>query len=179
MAQKYKYDSFGNLKYHGHKVKQPYTFTGREYDSETGLYYYRARYYDAKLGRFISFDPILHPANGQSIYSRCGQVQNIFIPSFQSLKENPQNLHPYVYVGNNPVNLVDPLGLGNPYRCEILKTICMEYCATECEGNSEEYFLCLGWCEGPGKIACIRSPGRGKYPENPYCKDEDECKDKK
>ena len=50
VVQTYEYDSFGNMKQHGHKVKQPYTFTGREYDSETGLYYYRARYYDQKLG---------------------------------------------------------------------------------------------------------------------------------
>jgi RHS repeat-associated protein len=35
-----------------------YAFTGREWDSNAGLYYYRARYYDPKLGRFISEDPI-------------------------------------------------------------------------------------------------------------------------
>jgi len=33
-------------------------FTSREYDRESNLYYYRARYYDAELGRFISRDPI-------------------------------------------------------------------------------------------------------------------------
>jgi RHS repeat-associated protein len=33
-------------------------FTGREWDPETNLYYYRARYYDPKVGRFISEDPI-------------------------------------------------------------------------------------------------------------------------
>jgi RHS repeat-associated protein len=35
-----------------------YAYTGREWDAETGLYYYRARYYDPKLGRFISEDPL-------------------------------------------------------------------------------------------------------------------------
>ena len=33
-------------------------FTGREFDSETGLMYYRARYYDPQMGRFLSEDPI-------------------------------------------------------------------------------------------------------------------------
>jgi RHS repeat-associated protein len=35
-----------------------FAFTGREYDRETGLYYYRARYYDPGIGRFLSEDPI-------------------------------------------------------------------------------------------------------------------------
>jgi RHS repeat-associated protein len=58
-------------------------FTGREWDPETGLYYYRARYYDPKIGRFISEDPIDFEG-GVNFYS---------------------------YVENNPVNLVDPEGL--------------------------------------------------------------------
>lgn len=57
-VQYYEYDSFGNLHDRKNRIKQPYTYTGREYDRETGLYYYRARYYDAMEGRFISEDPI-------------------------------------------------------------------------------------------------------------------------
>jgi hypothetical protein len=34
-------------------VPQPYLYTGREYDRATGLYYYRARYYDPETGTFI------------------------------------------------------------------------------------------------------------------------------
>lgn len=34
-----------------------YAFTGREWDADTGLYYYRARYYDPRIGRFLSEDP--------------------------------------------------------------------------------------------------------------------------
>jgi RHS repeat-associated protein len=33
-----------------------FAFTGREWDPEAGLYYYRARYYDPKIGRFLSED---------------------------------------------------------------------------------------------------------------------------
>jgi RHS repeat-associated protein len=39
----------------------PFAFTGREYDVETGLYYYRARYYDPHTGRFLSEDPSASP----------------------------------------------------------------------------------------------------------------------
>jgi RHS repeat-associated protein len=72
------YDAFGN----GGTVTG-YGFTGREFDPETGLLYYRARYYDPKIGRFISEDPI-------------GLSAGI-------------NFYSYVY--NDPVNLVDPFGL--------------------------------------------------------------------
>ncbi len=61
----------------------PYMFTGRRYDGETGLYYYRARYYDATLGRFISADPISY-AGGINLYA---------------------------YVNNNPITWLDPMGL--------------------------------------------------------------------
>jgi len=58
-------------------------FTSREYDRESGLYFYRARYYDPSLGRFVSQDPI-------------GITDDV-------------NL--YAYVGNNAINRVDPTGL--------------------------------------------------------------------
>ena len=58
-------------------------FTGREWDPETGLHYYRARYYDPKSGRFLSEDPI----------------------GFQG------GINFYAYVDNNPVNFFDPTGL--------------------------------------------------------------------
>ncbi|TAN40871.1 MAG: type IV secretion protein Rhs, partial [Nitrospirae bacterium] len=83
VVQTYDYDAFGNMKKYEQKIKQPYTYTAREYDSEIKLYYYRARYYDAKVGRFISKDPI----------------------GFEG------GINFYLYVGNNPVNLVDPTGL--------------------------------------------------------------------
>jgi len=48
------YDSFGNST--GSSYTR-YTYTGREFDSDTGLDYYRARFYDPQIGRFISEDP--------------------------------------------------------------------------------------------------------------------------
>jgi RHS repeat-associated protein len=64
-------------------------FTGYERDSETGLDYAQARYYANTQGRFTSPDPF---AGSATI-------------------GNPQTFNRYVYCGNNPVNLTDPLGM--------------------------------------------------------------------
>ena len=48
-----------------------YYFTGREFDKASGLYYYRARYYNPELGRFMSPDPI-GPDDGPNLYTYCG-----------------------------------------------------------------------------------------------------------
>ena len=50
------YDAWGSLQ--SGSDSRGYSFTGREWDPETALYYYRARYYDPSNGRFISEDPI-------------------------------------------------------------------------------------------------------------------------
>jgi RHS repeat-associated protein len=53
------YDSFGKITSQSNPaVEFRYGFTGREFDAETGDYYYRARYYDAGVGRFIGEDPL-------------------------------------------------------------------------------------------------------------------------
>jgi RHS repeat-associated protein len=112
MIKKYAYDSFGNVKPQRAGIGRPYTYTAREYDHETGLYFYRARYYDPKVGRFLSRDPVLHPALGD--FKKCGennlQLQNS-APSFDDLQKEPQNLNPYAYTRNNPINFSDSLGL--------------------------------------------------------------------
>ncbi|MEP6569529.1 MAG: DUF6765 family protein [Acidobacteriota bacterium] len=74
------YDSFGNS---AGSTRTRYGYTGRERDPDTGLMYYRARWYDPQTARFISEDPI-GLAGG---------------------------LNQYGYVGNNPQNKTDPSGL--------------------------------------------------------------------
>ncbi len=81
-AQRYTYDAFGLPKVTT-SFKNSYQFTGREWDRETGLYYYRARYYDPLVGRFVSRDPI-------------GIRGGINV---------------YAYTNNNPLTFTDPLGL--------------------------------------------------------------------
>ena len=77
------YDPFGTMDSTSSAVSGP-AFTGREWDSETGLYHLRARYYSSDVGRFVSNDPI----------------------GF----EGGVNL--YKYSDANPTSVVDPSGLG-------------------------------------------------------------------
>ena len=94
----YVYDAFGKIVQQTGTVENPYTFTAREWDEKAGLYYYRTRYYDANVGRFISEDPI-GLAGGINLY--------VYVDSVgKPLTET--NL--YLYTGNNPVNFIDPTG---------------------------------------------------------------------
>ena len=83
VVQTYEYDAFGKIVQQTGSIENSYTYTGREWDAEAGLYYYRARYYDPILGRFINGDPIGFAGGDVNFY---------------------------VYVQNNPVNFVDPEG---------------------------------------------------------------------
>jgi len=83
VSDSFVYDSFGNVTSSTGSFAQPFRYTGREWDAETGLYYYRARYYDPQIRRFISSDP-----------SGFGG-----------------GLNSYAYVGSNPISLIDPSGL--------------------------------------------------------------------
>ncbi|GIW96382.1 MAG: hypothetical protein KatS3mg110_4423 [Pirellulaceae bacterium] len=54
-----RYESFGRITSETNAaVDFLFAFTGRERDEESGLFYYRARYYDPAVGRFISEDPL-------------------------------------------------------------------------------------------------------------------------
>ncbi len=78
----YEYDVYGQPGAADPDHPNPFAFTGRRFDPETGLYYYRARYYNPTLGRFLQTDPIGY-GDGMNMYAYCG---------------------------NGPVNAVDALG---------------------------------------------------------------------
>jgi RHS repeat-associated protein len=85
IIESYSYDPYGNITHHTKTLEtyNPYGYTGREIDTDD-LYYYRARYYDPTIGRFITPDPIGFAGGDTNFYR---------------------------YVGNDPVNFTDPSGL--------------------------------------------------------------------
>jgi len=83
-AKTYTYDSYGKLNAFTGALTNQFQYTGREFDSEMGLYFNRVRYYDPAIGRFISEDPIGFMGSGINFYA---------------------------YVYNSPLNFVDPFGL--------------------------------------------------------------------
>ncbi len=97
----YTYDSFGRTQ-PCTAVTNPFAYAGREYDSESGLYYMRARYYDPVTGRFASVDPL--NLTGRVLQAQYGGSGALLA------QRSPQQLNPYSYGINNPLGFRDPSG---------------------------------------------------------------------
>jgi RHS repeat-associated protein len=82
----YEYDAFGNLIAISGSTPNAYLYRGERYDSDLGLYYLRARWYNPATGRFMTRDP------------------------YQGSIHDPASLHRYNYTSANPVNFIDPSG---------------------------------------------------------------------
>ncbi len=84
VVRTYEYSAFGEILSQTGTLANPFTYTARELDTESGLYYYRNRYYSPEMGRFMTHDPI-YWFGGVNLY---------------------------LYVFNNPLAFVDPFGQG-------------------------------------------------------------------
>jgi RHS repeat-associated protein len=160
-AATYTYDSFGNLTASTGSLTNSFRYTGREFDTETSLYYYRARYYDQNVGRFISEDPLRFRAG----------------PNF------------FAYVGNNSVNRVDPRGLGpngspatsdgrpDPCRDAYEKSLAKAHCNFQaCADDAARlYSHCVADCyeQCPGSEDLFSGHGHGCFRRcNAKCADQ-------
>lgn len=81
VQQNYDYDPYGNPISLSVSVVNPFQFAGQYGDSESGLYYMRARYYEPSSGQFVARDPAV-----------------------------VRTRQPYAYVADSPLNHVDPTG---------------------------------------------------------------------
>jgi len=83
MVELYEYSVYGQVAASDADHPNRFMFTGREFDKDTGLYCYRARYYHPEVGRFLQTDPVGYDA-GANLYRYCR---------------------------NNPIRMLDPMGL--------------------------------------------------------------------
>ena len=83
---RYSYDAFGHTRQQTGTSANSFGFTGHEKDDATGLYYFKARFYDPDTGRFLSQD------------------------SYEGTTDTPPSLHKYLYAYSNPLVYVDPDG---------------------------------------------------------------------
>ncbi|WP_244157874.1 RHS repeat-associated core domain-containing protein [Paenibacillus typhae] len=86
VVNNYVYDEWGTITSQTEGITNSFKYAGESYDSETGLYYLRARYYDPSTGRFINED------------------------TYEGQIDNPLSQNLYTYVHNNPLIYVDPMG---------------------------------------------------------------------
>ena len=87
----YDYDAWGNAVNTAGSTPNVYLYGGDQYDTDLGLYYLRARYFNPLTGRFLTRDP----------YQPCGCA---------SCGRDPATLHKYLYAAADPVNHSDPTG---------------------------------------------------------------------
>ncbi len=129
VTKSYEYDAFGIEKEQSVTDTNPFRYCGEYYDTETGTYYLRARYYDPSIGRFTQQDThwntanMIYGDNPNKINEREDALslkQYTYVPSISSIMQSG-NL--YVYCGNNPViyldttgNLVEIMHYKNPDR---------------------------------------------------------------
>ena len=149
----YNTDAFGNSVTTSGNLVNPFRYTGREWDAETGLYYYRARYYDPASGRFLSEDPI----------------------GFKG------GIGFYTYTRNDPTDLLDPSGLSpkrlppNQTKTRVCNGAEQAQCSQTCAAQGKTAESCRvaqhwgiirwkdgiqveGWINGPMSCSCNEPP---------------------
>jgi RHS repeat-associated protein len=120
VTDRYDYDAFGNVVSQAGRTPNVYLYSGEHNDTSLGLLYLRQRYLSLPTGRFLTLDPF------------AGRVSD------------PQTLHKYAYVKNNPTNLVDPTGLDfeASYGRQVEQEVNSQYLSSH--PNVEHPFISFG-----------------------------------
>ena len=105
ITQHTEYIAFGEVLFEEHSTSRtmPYLFNGKELDTETGLYYYGARYLDSKTSLWLNTDPL-------SGYNPIQETEHYIDGQHNNGVFNPMNHNTYGYTYNNPIIYIDPNG---------------------------------------------------------------------
>jgi RHS repeat-associated protein len=121
LAQTYTFDSFGNQTASSGSLTNFFRYAGREFDTETNLYYDRARYLDPSTGRFLSEDPIRYAGGSVNFYP---------------------------YAANDPVDYIDAFGTSptcdKPKCFAQLKYRPVDYWAAQLTGRTHAFWYVQG-----------------------------------
>jgi RHS repeat-associated protein len=154
LAQTYTFDSFGKQTASSGSLTNPFQYTARELDTETSLYFLRARYLDTATGRFISEDPI----------------------GFRG------SVNFYAYVKNRPIDFTDPSGLKDCNGHDCTKAAPLPSNSPKCDDYGNELYVgsslkCFCKCAGDsawsqqvrGCLACEHDKGTNPYIAHAAC----------
>jgi len=166
LANTYTYDSFGKLVASTGSIANRFQYTGREFDPETGIYFYRARYYDpTNAGRFLNEDPLyssgsirLRPVIKKATlpvyfyylaHSNRPTARRFGVGDPLGLRGG---INKYTYALQNPANDTDPFGL---WTAGFGVTINVQWGVVNIEGS---YGVVV---DGFGNIGLYGSAGAG------------------
>jgi RHS repeat-associated protein len=124
----YDYDAWGNAVNTTGSTPNVYLYRGEQYDTDLGLYYLRARYFDPLSGRFLTTDP----ADGDA--------------------SDPSTLHRYLYAGSDPVNGRDPSGRATTMEYTLLTGFVLTTGLVIYEAEMAKSIKCV-WCEAVSQLA--------------------------
>jgi RHS repeat-associated protein len=154
-------------------AKTPFRFTGKEMDSETGLYYYGARYLNPQTSLWLSADPAMGEYIPGAPVNDEVKKRNENLPGMGGVF-NTVNLHTFHYAGNNPVKYTDPDGRkfviegDQTYERQVKKDLRATERALRKSGDKDALKEFKGLKRARNFVVVIRKPDGKKVKGNEY-----------
>ncbi|HEV2320616.1 MAG TPA: RHS repeat-associated core domain-containing protein [Verrucomicrobiae bacterium] len=165
LAAKYLYDPFGNMLAMSGPLRDfnKYRFSSKEWNDNSGLYYYGYRFYEPSLQRWPNHDPL--GERGFQILRQHNAYRVLhFVAGIAERAEQPDL---YEFVANNPVKFFDSLGLDpNSPECQALEAQLQFHSAVAAydesfgnyQGWAEEAAICMELGQMMQEAGCFDPP---------------------